>query len=213
MERVGKASPLEVVRMKKIDEHNVFKEKSSPTSYAKRNIENGYAISSGRILIDEPMLRHIKNCTEEEAHRQLGGNEWSTTLDELDAFVSILYAREGEKDFNGNHREEITDFVQKIPGFQECDKEAWMACEAEDCGFQMLNVDEIVNSVQEESDPVDDETDEDEDNNNGTSKSRSNAYAFSALGTTMEWYEPQLLLLNRIGDLAAKKRRCTAKNK
>ncbi|GFT28749.1 HTH_Tnp_Tc3_2 domain-containing protein [Trichonephila clavipes] len=33
-------------------------------------------------------------------------------------------------------------------------------------GFQMLNDDEIVTSVQEESDPVDDETDEDEDNNN-----------------------------------------------
>ncbi|GFT53218.1 hypothetical protein TNCV_4233151 [Trichonephila clavipes] len=37
---------------------------------------------------------------------------------------------------------------------------------AEDCGFQILHDDEIVTSVQEESDPVDDETDEDEDNNN-----------------------------------------------
>ncbi|PRD31139.1 UNVERIFIED_CONTAM: hypothetical protein NCL1_24273 [Trichonephila clavipes] len=33
-------------------------------------------------------------------------------------------------------------------------------------GFQMLNEDEIVTSVQEESDPVVNETDEDEDNNN-----------------------------------------------
>ncbi|GFV61791.1 transposable element Tcb1 transposase [Trichonephila clavipes] len=39
------------------------------------------------------MLRYIKNCAEEEAHRHLGKNEWSTTLDELDAFISILYAR------------------------------------------------------------------------------------------------------------------------
>ncbi|GFY24440.1 uncharacterized protein TNCV_1014881 [Trichonephila clavipes] len=30
---------------------------------------------------------------------------------------------EGEKDFNDDHREEITDFVQSIPGFQECDEE------------------------------------------------------------------------------------------
>ncbi|GFY25285.1 uncharacterized protein TNCV_2484051 [Trichonephila clavipes] len=45
---------------------------------------------------------------------------------------------EGEKDFNDGHREEITDFVQSIPGFQECDGEAWMACYAEDSGFQML---------------------------------------------------------------------------
>ncbi|PRD29644.1 UNVERIFIED_CONTAM: hypothetical protein NCL1_28771 [Trichonephila clavipes] len=44
------------------------------------------------------------------------------------------------------------------------DVETWMPCDAEDCGFQMLNDDEIVTSVQEESDPVDDETDEDEDN-------------------------------------------------
>ncbi|GFW18665.1 hypothetical protein TNCV_1369191 [Trichonephila clavipes] len=59
----------------RIAEHNVFKEKSGPTSYAKRNIENGYAISSWKLLIDEPLLRHIKNCTEEEAHCQLGKNE------------------------------------------------------------------------------------------------------------------------------------------
>ncbi|GFW85842.1 hypothetical protein TNCV_854911 [Trichonephila clavipes] len=36
-------------------------------------------------------------------------------------------------------------------------------------GFQMLNYDEIVTSVQAESDPVDDETNEDKDNNNESS--------------------------------------------
>ncbi|GFX97481.1 hypothetical protein TNCV_2840411 [Trichonephila clavipes] len=60
-------------------EYNVLKEKSGPTSYAKKKLENGYAISSRRLLMDQPMLRHIKNCTEEEVHRQLGKNEWSTT--------------------------------------------------------------------------------------------------------------------------------------
>ncbi|GFV51355.1 hypothetical protein TNCV_4687181 [Trichonephila clavipes] len=130
---------------------------------------------------------------------------------------------EGEKDFNDDHREEIADFVQSIPGFQECDEvdvETWMTCDAEDCGFQMLNDDEIVTSVQEESDPVDDKMDEDEDNSNESSKGPSNADAFSALETAMEWYKQQseccptqLLLLMRIGDLAAKKRRCTAKSK
>ncbi|GFW42325.1 uncharacterized protein TNCV_1207781 [Trichonephila clavipes] len=76
---------------------------------------------------------------------------------------------EGESDFNDDHREEITDFVQSIQGFQEGDEEdveTWMAYNAEDCGFQMLNDDEIMVSVQEESDPVDDETNEDESNNN-----------------------------------------------
>ncbi|GFT71411.1 uncharacterized protein TNCV_970871 [Trichonephila clavipes] len=92
-----------------------------------------------------------------------------------------------------------------------------MACDAEGCGFQMLNDDEIVTSVQEESKPVDDETDEDENNNNNESiKGPSNANAFSALESAMEWYEQkseccptQLRLLKRIRDFETKKRRCT----
>ncbi|GFU03174.1 uncharacterized protein TNCV_2720761 [Trichonephila clavipes] len=95
-----------------------------------------------------------------------------------------------------------------------------MACDAEDCGFQMRNDEEIVTSMQEESNPVDNETDEDENNNNNESiRGPSNAIAFSALETAMEWYEQQseccptqLLLLKRIKDLAAKKRRCTMHN-
>ncbi|GFV37271.1 uncharacterized protein TNCV_2255731 [Trichonephila clavipes] len=66
--------------------------------------------------------------------------------------------------------EEFTNFVQWIPGFQECDEEdaeTWMACE---CGFQMLNDDKIVTSVQEEYSPVNDEMDKEEDNNNKSSK-------------------------------------------
>ncbi|GFW09049.1 hypothetical protein TNCV_3081411 [Trichonephila clavipes] len=45
----------------------------------------------------------------------------------------------------------------------------------------MLNDDEIVTSVQAESDPVDDETDEDEDNTNESSEGSSNAGLFSAV--------------------------------
>ncbi|GFX84102.1 hypothetical protein TNCV_4859101 [Trichonephila clavipes] len=46
--------------------------------------------------------------------------------------------------------------------------------------YQILNDDDIVTSVQEESDPVDDETDEDEGNNsNESSKGPSNVDAFS----------------------------------
>ncbi|GFX17360.1 hypothetical protein TNCV_3553631 [Trichonephila clavipes] len=49
----------------------------------------------------------------------------------------------------------------------------------------MLNDDEIVTSVQEESNPVNDEADEDEDNNNNneSSKGPSSADACSALET------------------------------
>ncbi|GFW31254.1 hypothetical protein TNCV_2578351 [Trichonephila clavipes] len=80
--------------------------------------------------------------------------------------------------------------------FQKCDKEVvetWMSSDAEDCGFQMLNDDEIVTSVQ--SDYVDDEADEDEDNNNDkSSKCPSNVDAFSALETAMEGDEAHFWL-------------------
>ncbi|GFV48289.1 transposable element Tc3 transposase [Trichonephila clavipes] len=79
----------------------------------------------------------------------------------------------------------MPEIIFKI--FRECDKEdleTWMACDAEDCGFQMIN--EIVTSVQKESNPVDDEMDGDEDSNNESSKGPSNADAFSALETAME---------------------------
>ncbi|GFU85295.1 uncharacterized protein TNCV_2386011 [Trichonephila clavipes] len=92
-----------------------------------------------------------------------------------------------------------------------------MVCDAEVCGFQMLNDDEIVTSVQEESDSVDDETDEDEDIYSESSKGPKIADAFSALDA-MECYKQQseccplstqLLLFKRVRDLAAKKRKCT----
>ncbi|GFV22660.1 hypothetical protein TNCV_2078501 [Trichonephila clavipes] len=67
-----------------------------------------------------------------------------------------------------------------------------MAYNAEDCGFQMLNDDEIVTSMQEACDSVDEEMDEDENNNNDeSSNGPSNTDAFSALETAMEWYKQQ----------------------
>ncbi|GFW06967.1 uncharacterized protein TNCV_3691631 [Trichonephila clavipes] len=67
-----------------------------------------------------------------------------------------------------------------------------MACDAEDCGFRKLNDDENVTFVQEESDPVDEETVEDEVvSNNESSKSPSNSNAFSVLETAMECYQQQ----------------------
>ncbi|GFV19100.1 hypothetical protein TNCV_3223191 [Trichonephila clavipes] len=61
----------------------------------------------------------------------------------------------------------------------------------------MLNDDEIVTSVQEKYDSVDEETDEDENNNNNDESSRgpSNAEAFFALVAAMEWYEQQSAVL------------------
>ncbi|GFW42520.1 hypothetical protein TNCV_4257151 [Trichonephila clavipes] len=53
-------------------------------------------------------------------------------------------------------------------------------CTGQECGFQILNDDEIVTSRQKVFDPVDDETYEDEDTtNNESSKGPSNADTFS----------------------------------
>ncbi|GFU80122.1 uncharacterized protein TNCV_580021 [Trichonephila clavipes] len=79
----------------------------------------------------------------------------------------------------------------------------------------MINNDEIMTSVQEESEPVNDETDKSENTNNENSNCPSNADVFSALHAAIEWYEQseychiQLLLLKIIKNLAVKKRRCT----
>ncbi|GFX82245.1 HTH psq-type domain-containing protein [Trichonephila clavipes] len=61
----------------------------------------------------------------------------------------------------------------------------------QETGFQMLNDHDIVTSMQEESDPVDNETDKDNDNNNECNKGPSNAGAFFVLETTMKWCEQQ----------------------
>ncbi|GFT60913.1 hypothetical protein TNCV_3616311 [Trichonephila clavipes] len=117
------------------------------------------------------ILQYSCECVN-SLERQSLKNAWNKLWSDLEC----------EKDFNDDHREEITDFVQSIPGFQECDEEdvqTWMACEAEDSGFQMLNDDEIVTSVD----------------------------SYEVVRTT-ECCPTQLLLLKRVGDLAAKKRRC-----
>ncbi|GFU60317.1 uncharacterized protein TNCV_3404601 [Trichonephila clavipes] len=73
----------------------------------------------------------------ESLERQSLKNAWNKPWPDL----------EGEKDFNDDHRDEVTYFVQSSPGFQECDEkdvETWMASHANDCGLQILNDDEIV---------------------------------------------------------------------
>ncbi|KAK9727948.1 Alcohol dehydrogenase transcription factor Myb/SANT-like [Popillia japonica] len=77
--------------------HTIFREISGPTGYAKRNIMKGKVRSAFSLILDQEIMNHIKMCTESEARRVLG-SEWSITLEELDAFIAILYAHyEGQK--------------------------------------------------------------------------------------------------------------------
>ncbi|GBM91588.1 hypothetical protein AVEN_164195-1 [Araneus ventricosus] len=70
---------------------NIPKEISGPTSYAKRNVR-GNVSSSWRLFMDKSMLSHIKKCTEAEAVLNNEEN-WTVSLEEIDAFIAIIYAR------------------------------------------------------------------------------------------------------------------------
>ena len=73
--------------------HNILKEQSGPTAYAKRCVlENSFA-NAWRLFIDEKIMEYIRKCTIYEAHRQLQRKIWTLSLDELEAFISILYVK------------------------------------------------------------------------------------------------------------------------
>ncbi|XP_026471013.1 uncharacterized protein LOC113375288 [Ctenocephalides felis] len=52
----------------------VFKDVNGPTSYAKKNIITGDLVSAFSLIIDNYIIKHIKQCTEEGAVEF-----WSTT--------------------------------------------------------------------------------------------------------------------------------------
>lgn len=72
---------------------NILRETPGPTAHAKRNIVIDSAISAFSLLIDEALLRNIQISTQQEAHRQLGNDEWIISVEELNAFIAILFAR------------------------------------------------------------------------------------------------------------------------
>lgn len=77
----------------RIAAHNIVHETSGPTPHAQRHILEGSVKTAFNLLIDDSMIRHIKKCTEAEACRKLQTETWSISVDEINAFLSILYAR------------------------------------------------------------------------------------------------------------------------
>ena len=49
--------------------------------------------SAWRLLIDDFVLKHIAKCTIAEAHRQLQDETFALTIEKLEAFTSVMYAR------------------------------------------------------------------------------------------------------------------------
>lgn len=68
---------------------HVMSVRPGPTSYATSRIVNELHMSAWRLLVDEPMLRHIQKCTIERA-RSCGEAEWSVSLYELNAFLDLF---------------------------------------------------------------------------------------------------------------------------
>ena len=77
----------------RIEQQNILKEIPGPTAYVKQAVDHGSVRSAFRLLIDDPLLRHIRDCTVAEAHQQLQNNLWSLSVEELEAFIAIVYAR------------------------------------------------------------------------------------------------------------------------
>jgi hypothetical protein len=73
-------------------DRNVFRNAAGPTSFAKRMIHSDSGLSALRLFIDDTILRIIKTCTEAEASRR-GLAPWSIEMDELEAFIGILFYR------------------------------------------------------------------------------------------------------------------------
>ena len=72
---------------------NILKKTSEPTPYTKRNVFAGSLASAWRVLIDDFNLKHIAKCTITEAHRQLQDETFALTIEELEAYIAVMYAR------------------------------------------------------------------------------------------------------------------------
>lgn len=70
----------------------IFKDIGGPTGYSKKNIMLGNVNSAFQLITDADMMQYIKSCTETEARRVLK-QDWTISIAQLHAFISILYSR------------------------------------------------------------------------------------------------------------------------
>ncbi|XP_036951566.1 activating transcription factor 7-interacting protein 1 isoform X2 [Acanthopagrus latus] len=70
---------------------NGLTEAAGPTAHAKSNVKD--ALSAFLCLFDDGMLKHIRDCTVAEAHRDRRNSSWDLTVAELKAFIALLYVR------------------------------------------------------------------------------------------------------------------------
>ena len=77
----------------RFSKQNVLLVSSGPSPYAKRSVCAGSPASAWRLLIDNYIVRHITKCTVTEAHRQMQNQTFALTIEELERFIAVMYAR------------------------------------------------------------------------------------------------------------------------
>jgi hypothetical protein len=88
-----KRKDLNLEQRGRMENHNVFTGRSGCTAKTLREVNADDYTSAFHILFDGSMLRHIVKCTEKEAQRQLKTEEWKITIEEMEAFIGLLYIR------------------------------------------------------------------------------------------------------------------------
>ena len=78
---------------------NILTEQSGLSRFTLRMADS--TVGAFQIIFDNHMLKHIQQCTNVEAGKVLGNEEWEILLCELNAFIALLYVRRayGGKDF------------------------------------------------------------------------------------------------------------------
>ncbi|KAJ8881613.1 hypothetical protein PR048_018099 [Dryococelus australis] len=73
--------------------HNVLRESPVPSPIEKCNFDVENMASAFGLMIDEPMLQHVIKCTETEDRKKLQYETWSLSVEEMEAFIGLLYLR------------------------------------------------------------------------------------------------------------------------
>ena len=56
-----------------------------------KNVKTNSTASAWRLVINRFILEHVQSCTITEAHRQARCKDFTLTVEELEAFISIMY--------------------------------------------------------------------------------------------------------------------------
>lgn len=169
---------------------------------------------TGENVVEFSKAMNLKHCC------YMVADAWDTlTVENLkNAWKKLWFVSEEPEVEETNNLSDFVNLFNEIPGFDDCnndDAAEWLATDANDPGYHVLDDDGIVSSVQNQSED-EESNDSSCDEDGDESKGPSHAGAFAAFETGLEWFErqaeccpTQLLLLKRLRDLAAQKRVAT----